>query len=270
MTDQLPDSAVVRTAQAWLDDGPSRMPDRALEATLDKIHHTKQRRARWPAWELQQMKSPQRVALLTVVVLGIGLSATTLLSGRQGAPEPPSSPSAEPPPSPSAPLPPPLTERFDSRLNGISMNYPAGWQMRPATESWTDGVISFGASGVDVIFDPARRGDLYFAVASEPSGRRPDHDWGGDLPLQCPGGHEGSTRVLTFDGASGRVVTCGRSPVGIHSAFLVTETHGYVISLYVGEAGLIDTYTDTWFVSVLETLDLRATGAPAASGPASP
>jgi hypothetical protein len=47
----------------------------------------------------------------------------------------------------------------------------------------------------------------------------------------------------------------------------VTETHGYAIVLYLGDAGLIDTYTGAWFVSVLETLDLRAAGEPNPSNP---
>lgn len=37
-------------ARAWLEDGPTRMSDRALQSTLEEIHATRQRRARWPAW----------------------------------------------------------------------------------------------------------------------------------------------------------------------------------------------------------------------------
>lgn len=147
------------------------------------------------------------------------------------------------------------------------MDYPAGWQTRPATELWTDGVLSFGASGVDVIFDPMRREDLYFAIASEPLGGRPDDVWGADVTMpKCPGGHGGS--VLTFDGASGWVVRCGGGgPGSRQSAILATDTRGYALMLYYGEEGLLDTYSDTWFVSVLETLDLRAEDAPDASNP---
>ena len=37
-------------ARAWLDDGPTRMSDRALLSALEEIHTTRQRRALWPAW----------------------------------------------------------------------------------------------------------------------------------------------------------------------------------------------------------------------------
>ncbi len=38
------------TARAWLEDGPTRMSDRALLSALEEIHTTRQRRALWPAW----------------------------------------------------------------------------------------------------------------------------------------------------------------------------------------------------------------------------
>ncbi|HEX7221869.1 MAG TPA: hypothetical protein VF231_01360 [Candidatus Limnocylindrales bacterium] len=255
MTDQTPNAEVIQAAKAWLDDGPSTMPTRAFAAALDEIHHTKQRRARWPALRFPVMRSPVRVALFTVVLLGIGVTATTLLPGQQGTLEPSPSPSHEPFSSLSA-APPPLTQRFDSTLNGISMDYPAGWQTKPAIEDWTDGVISFDAPGVDIIFDPARGEGLYFALASEPSGGRPDHEWQADVKgPPCGGGHGGG--VMTFDGASGWVVTCFGSPA-THSAMLVTDSQGYAIVMYLGNGRLVDTYTGRWFVSVLETLDLRA------------
>jgi hypothetical protein len=156
-----------------------------------------------------------------------------------------------------APPPPPLTERFDSALNGISIGYHGGWQVRPAMERWTDGVLGFDASGVDVIFDPTRREDLYLAVASEPLDGRTDDAWRESVTLPaCPGGH--GAGVLTFDGAKGWVVACGGRAAGAaHSATLATDTQGYAILVYLGEVGLADTYTNAWFVSVLETLDLR-------------
>ena len=43
-----------RTARLWLEDGPTDMPDRALQAALDEIHVTQQRRAWWPARRFHQ------------------------------------------------------------------------------------------------------------------------------------------------------------------------------------------------------------------------
>jgi Tol biopolymer transport system component len=94
--------------------------------------------------------------------------------------EAPASPSPSDPrtasPSPVAP-PPPLTERFDSTLNGISLNYPESWQTRPATQPSTDGDVSFDAPGAHIIFDPKLGEDPYLAVLSEPLEGRPDDVW---------------------------------------------------------------------------------------------
>ena len=191
-------------------------------------------------------------ALVTLIV-------TSIVAGCAGVggsvPSASIGPMAPTSPEPSA-VPAPLTQRFISTLNGISMDYPVGWQTRPATEPWTDGVLGFDAAGVDIIFDPARGGDLYFALASEPLRGRSDDAWGRSLTLpNCPGGHGGG--VVTLDGATGWVVDCGRAPLGSrYSALLVTATRGYAIVLYVGE-GLAETYSHDMFHAALETLELE-------------
>jgi hypothetical protein len=64
-----------RTARLWLQDGPSQLADRVLEAALDEIHVTRQRRALWPAWRFPSMSIAIRVAavaaVLVVAVAGI-------------------------------------------------------------------------------------------------------------------------------------------------------------------------------------------------------
>jgi hypothetical protein len=264
-----------RIADHYAAEAPTRAPDWVLERILTSVDSTHQRRIAlgWP-WRTPTMSSTLAklgatvAAVAAVGVVAVALSSSIFVGPAGSASPEPSTDASLPVPRSSAPvsLPPHLTNRFDSRLNGISMNYPAGWQTRPATEPWTDGVIGFDAPGVDVILDPARGEDLYFALASEPLGGRTDDSWTRSLTLPtCPGGHGGG--VLTFDGASGWVVTCGGGPVVVHSAVLTNDTHGYAIVLYLGDDGLIDTYTSAWFVSVLETLDLRADEEPRASNP---
>ena len=71
-----------RTARLWLDDGPSQMPDRALDAALATIGRTRQRRAIWPASRLPFMTPTLRIAasaaavlaLVAVVAIGLGPS----------------------------------------------------------------------------------------------------------------------------------------------------------------------------------------------------
>ena len=81
------------------------------------------------------------------------------------APSPSTSPtpSTTPQPSPSAGF-----SRFDSPLNGLSIDYPSGWQVRPATEPWTGGALDFDSPAADVIFDPALGDRLYLVLASAP------------------------------------------------------------------------------------------------------
>lgn len=251
-----------RLADYYETEAPSRAPDWLLARTVATIDTTPQRRTiLGRPWRPAPMPSFAKLAVAAVAIVALSAVGFTLVRGPLVGPA--ASPSASPSASPL--LPPPLTERFDSTLNGISIDYPAGWQVRPATEPWTDGVIRFGAPGVDVIFDPARGDDLYLAMASEPLGGRSDDSWGSSLVLPgCPGGHGGS--VLTFDGATGWVVTCGDGP-GHQSAILASNTHGYAIVLYLGDKKVFDAYDWDWFKSVLETVDLRAEDAPGASNP---
>ena len=49
-------------ARAWLEDGPTRMSDRAVLSALEEIHTTRQRRAMWPAWRATPVSIFARVA----------------------------------------------------------------------------------------------------------------------------------------------------------------------------------------------------------------
>ena len=66
-----------RTARLWLQDGPSQLADRVLEAALDEIHVTRQRRVWGPARRFPSMGNAIRLAavaaVLVVAVAGINL-----------------------------------------------------------------------------------------------------------------------------------------------------------------------------------------------------
>jgi hypothetical protein len=173
---------------------------------------------------------------------------------------------------------PPFTERFDSPLHGLSIGYPSGWRRRAATEPWGHDEIAFGAPGVDVIFDPTLRDDLYFAVVSEPldvkSGSRV-HEYRQPFDLLpsvgiCKAATGGGGGSDTLDGARGWFQQCG-TPFGTDSvATVATATRGYIIYLHVGEkrAAVAATrrigrlvparYEGDWFLAALvETVDLH-------------
>lgn len=168
--------------------------------------------------------------------------------------------------SPSLLVPPPLTERFDSALHGISVSYPAGWRTKPATQRWVHGPLAFDSSEVDVIFDPALQDAVYMAIVSEPlDGQRPD-DWCCSPSVEYPdvcepgsGGHGAGTSTL--DGAKAFYVQSGCIRHGRwgdrHAIFAATATRGYIVTLYVLDASLGTNYDRDWFMSVLETVELR-------------
>jgi hypothetical protein len=132
-----------RTARAWLEDGPTRMSDRAVLSALEEIHTTRQRRAWWPARRATPVNIFVRAAIAAVLVVGVGLLAINVLprqpdgSGVGGQPTTIPSPSASAPPSPAesaqSVVIPDLTQTFVSSTNGFSIGYPDGAIISPAT-----------------------------------------------------------------------------------------------------------------------------------------
>jgi hypothetical protein len=92
-----------RTARLWLEDGPTELSDRALQAALDEIHVSTQRRPWWPARRLSSMSNVVRLvagvaAVVVVVLVGINLIAPS--NGGIGGPAPSPTPTATPAPTP--------------------------------------------------------------------------------------------------------------------------------------------------------------------------
>jgi len=252
-------------------EGADQLSDRVLQAALSDVARTPQRRALRVPWRFTNMPLFARAAAAALALVVLAGGIVYLGSGGLiGGPNPTATPSPTAQPTPSRPpSPPPLTQRFDSTFNGISMNYPSGWQTSWATEPWTDKGVTFGDSDVDFIFDPEFREGLYFAVASEALRGRSYDTWSSDIYLRdlCVGprpGYSGGSWGL--DGASGWISYCGGSSL----LTVATDTRGYVIVLHVGDEGLVDTYGSAWFQSVLETVDLRPEEALDASPSPSP
>jgi hypothetical protein len=144
-------------ARAWLDDGPSRMSDRAVLSTLEEIHTTRQRRAFRPAWRTTPVSSFARLGIAAVLVIAVGLLARYAIqrepNGTSVGGSPTPSSSAEPATSPSA-LPssapargfPELATTFASPRNGFSIKVPTRAAVEPATN-----MMGFGEEGFDVV-----------------------------------------------------------------------------------------------------------------------
>ena len=70
-----------RTARLWLEDGPTVMSDRALQAALDEIHVTRQSRPWWPARRFSRMNNPMRFAIAAAAVVMAAVVGINVLPG---------------------------------------------------------------------------------------------------------------------------------------------------------------------------------------------
>jgi hypothetical protein len=94
-----------RTARLWLEDGPSVLSDRALQAALDEIHITRQRRAWWPVRRVFGMNTAIRMAIgaaAVVLVAVIGFNFLPSGSWVGGGPAATPTPTSTPTPTPIA------------------------------------------------------------------------------------------------------------------------------------------------------------------------
>jgi len=69
---------VTRIVRSWLDEGVTKLPDRVLDAVLDQVPATPQRRSWWPAWRSNRMNTYAKLiaaaaAIAVVAVVGYQL-----------------------------------------------------------------------------------------------------------------------------------------------------------------------------------------------------
>lgn len=76
MTD---DRSLERAARSWLEEGPTRAPDRTVDAALLRIHSTDQERGLRIPWRYQHMINPSRIAAGAAAVVVVALLVITLL-----------------------------------------------------------------------------------------------------------------------------------------------------------------------------------------------
>ena len=286
----------------WLQEtAPDRLPQRVLAATFERTRRARQD----PAWRAALGRAPMTRFVPAfggvAAVLVAAMLALNLVPGvGQGKPTatpstPPSvsvspSPSPSPAPSPSSfpspvawkgtlPSPRPGYSRFLSPLQGIAIDYPTGWMVRPATEAWGSGAVAFAATDNDVIYDPARKGDFYIGLASGPLPPLPwphessfgleaaskmcdgmywdrRDDWGGGAGSQ--GIYLGGV-LLPSDGVDGWAGYChGHTTHSGYNSYLFarTATRGYVIYLHSGDQSVPSLYAEDWFDKLYKAIDV--------------
>jgi hypothetical protein len=101
MTD---DRSLERAARSWLEEGPTRAPDRPIEAALARVQTTTQERDLRVPWRYQPMNRPLQLAVGAAAAALVAILVVTVLPDRFGDVGPPSSPAVttneSPAPSP--------------------------------------------------------------------------------------------------------------------------------------------------------------------------
>ena len=221
-------------ARAWLDDGPTRMSDRAVLSALEEIHTTRQRRAMWPAWRATPVSFFARVATAAILVVAVGLLAFTVV------PRQPTGPSVGGPLAGDFPE---LTTTFVSPRHGYSIKHPDGASITPATDILEGSHIDVIETGLAAVFhgmsteaDVPAAGEWVdtdgdgLADAEGP----PVDEWVDGLvipDLDAPGcrSRRSEQAEITIDGLPGRISeSC---PNEIQATVIAERTRLYVFTL---------------------------------------
>lgn len=147
---------------AWLDEGPTDLPDVTRRAIVAALPTTNQRRRPiWAPWRFSPMSAPLRAALAVLVAAVVIGGGIYLLGPRGGGPgvDVTPSPSASPSPVPTpTPPPPPLPFEgvlepglysYDGTKVRVILNVPAGWEgggffvSRPESEAPNGASLGF-------------------------------------------------------------------------------------------------------------------------------
>lgn len=99
------DRDTTRVVRSWLEEGVTALPDRVLDAVLDQVPATPQRRSSWPAWRSARMNRMTQAALAAAAVLVVAVVGYNLLPrnggiGTQPTPSAPPTPVVTPTPVP--------------------------------------------------------------------------------------------------------------------------------------------------------------------------
>jgi hypothetical protein len=78
------DRDVTRTVRSWLDEGVTTLPDRVLDAVLDQVPATPQRRSWWPAWRFSDMNTYAKAAFAAAAVLVVAIVGYQFLPSNGG------------------------------------------------------------------------------------------------------------------------------------------------------------------------------------------
>jgi hypothetical protein len=271
-----PDSVLA----AWLDEGPTELPDDTRRAILTALPRTRQaRRGRLAPLRSTPVNMFARgAAFLVVAVVAIGaLALFAGPGGGVGGPSPssaasPSASSATATPSTPASEPPlpTLDATFVSRSYGYQIRYPAGWTVTRGTGPWPLGAhLEPGNSVSDAIIRPSGVDRVRISGASIalPSGMTMDEFRAFASPFSAPFQSDPCTPVapLPEPVMIGYQANPGTSPkpvdavVSINGCNALAELGGYIYDVEVIAGGRGYTFTLDGHLTAADALAWLAT-----------
>jgi hypothetical protein len=149
------DRETTRLVRSWLEEGVTALPDRVLDAVLDQVPATRQRRSAW-SWPRFTKARPLAPLATAATIVFVTLISLALVLGPGGGATPEPSPTAGPTAgaSPTEPLETPITpgvQSLDGFPVGISFTVPAGWFWCSMSQP-EQGVCRVGGSSTELRF----------------------------------------------------------------------------------------------------------------------
>ncbi len=225
------DRETTRIVRSWLDQGATALPDHVLDAVLDQVPTTPQRRSSWPPRRVSDMNSALKAAIALAAVVAVAFVGYNLMprSGGIGG-TPTTAPTIAPTPSP---IPVPTAPRGsldagtyridDPSLTAVPFTFtvPDGWVSREHAVinkgQDTPGEVSFYPFNVTHIYSDACTSDGVLAAI----GPTPDDlvqalvDQGGSdasTPVDVTVGGYPATRIDMSIPAALDLGTCRHAP----------------------------------------------------------
>ena len=251
---------------AWLDDGPTELPDETRRSIAIAARTTPQARGRsnWLARriDMTRFQSLGAVAAVAIVaVLGLVAVATLRDTSDVGGPAASPAPSLSPGQSP-APLP-AMTETFISEKYGYSIRYPAGRTALPATTFWS--LQSPRTNEMMLLGDVIKlvHGRLWTASVPIPEGMTGDEWLAAYLATYTDKTSTPDTWEQITIGGSPAGVRVGNDGYGYIEAVEVVDGRAYVFTLWNDRAEPPDRAMFDAFVATVELHPEDALKAPA-------
>ena len=269
---------VERAIRDWLEDGLDQLPDRYLDAALDEVSATDQRRHSWLAWRPLEMSSLTRTAIAAVAVLVLAVVVVAAVSNGNNTGSPGASPTGEPTATPVASVAAGMQQVTASAfVEPFTVTVPTDWNSGftdPYKVGTYTGSSDTGFWGLDVYAgvrlyaDPCHPSQGFLTTGEEESVRnlaahlrsRPGITVSELVDYTSPG-HDGSQLDWQY---SGDATGCEQPDNGVlvwawnlthhdlginngyHLRWFMTEVHGkvVVISAWAGDDSLPDRMAD--------------------------